>query len=105
MFKAYAPFLIQFSPEARAMLGCSLSAAAPAAFRAVAAAQVGFDLAHVPVTIGDGHYAASSRVMRSGTIVIELDIAPAALSPRVVTNDAYRAGAKAVMARSGRAAR
>lgn len=105
MFKAYAPFLIQFSPEARTMLGCSLSAAAPAAFRAVAAAQAGFDLAYVPVTIDGYGYAASSRVMPSGTIVIELDVAPAALSPRVVTNDAYRAAARAAAIRSGRAAR
>lgn len=87
------------------MLGCSRHEAAQAAFRTVVSAGAGLDLAHVAVTIAGRDYAASSRVMPSGTIVIELDVAPAGLAPRVITGDAYRAAVRTASARSGRASR
>lgn len=105
MFKAYAPFLIQFSPEARIMLGCSTPVAAQAAFRAVAATQAGFDLAYVPVKIAGRDFAASSRVMASGTIVIEVDVAPTGLTPRVITGASFRSATRAACTAGGRIAR
>lgn len=105
MFKAYAPFLIQFSPEASALLGRSISSVAPTVFRAVAATHAGFDVAYLPVRLGDDIFAASSRIMPSGTIVIELDVARAGLTPRVVTGAALRDAAKIASIRYGRAAR
>jgi hypothetical protein len=101
MFKAYAPFLIQFSPDARIMLGCSTPVAAQAAFRAITATQAGFDLA---VTIADRDFSASSRVMASGTIVIEVDVAPAGLAPRVITGAAFRSATRAARTAGGRTA-
>ncbi|HEX7390950.1 MAG TPA: hypothetical protein VF286_12635 [Acidiphilium sp.] len=105
MLKTHAPFLFRSSQEATTMLGCSRHDAAHAAFRAVIGAGAGFDLAHLPVTIAGRDYAASSRVMPSGTIVIELDVAPSGLTPRVITGAALRAGLLMARARSGRAAR
>ncbi len=105
MFKAYAPFLIQFSPEARALLNQSISTVAPMVFRTVAAAQAGFDIAHLPVRIGEDTFAASSRIMPSGTIIIELDVAPQGLTPRVVTGVTLRNATKIAFARGGRIAR
>ena len=105
MFKAYAPFLIQFLPEARALLNQSISTVAPMVFRTVAAAQAGFDIAHLPVHLGDSKFAASSRIMPSGTIIIELDVAPQGLTPRVVTGAALRNATKIAFARGGRIAR
>lgn len=90
MFRAYAPFLIHFSREATEILACPPAAAAATAFREIAALGCGFDIAHAPVTIAGVPYAASARVMRSGTIVIELDASPKGLSPRVVTGEAWR---------------
>lgn len=109
MLKTYAPFLINFSREATTMLGCSRHDAAQAAFHAVVGAgtdaRTGLDFAFVPVTIEGRDYAVSSRVMPSGTIVIEFDVAPAGLTPRVITGEALRAGLRAARARGGRAAR
>ena len=105
MFRAYAPFLIGFSKEAQEMLGCPSAVAAATAFRQIAAFGGGFDIAHVPVTIGEASYAASSRVMSSGTIVIEVDTVPRGLSPRLVTGAEWREAMKTVATHRGRAAR
>lgn len=102
MFRAYAPFLIRFSKEASKMLGCLPSVAAATAFRQVAALGAGFDLAYAPVTIGKEAFAASARVMPSGTIVIEVDTAPQGLSPRVIVDVARRATARATAAQRER---
>lgn len=66
--------------------------------------QARLDLALVPVTIAGRHFAASSRVMKSGAIVIELDVASAGLTPRIVTGESLRAGPAQARAR-GRCAR
>jgi len=105
MFKAYAPFLIQFSPEAYAMLGCSVSSIAPTIFRTVASAQGGFDLAYVPVHLDSCDYAASARIMPTGTIITEVDIAPTALTPRVIKGAALPSATAIPVARAGRVAR
>ncbi|MHB1305323.1 MAG: hypothetical protein ACYCZB_18000 [Acidiphilium sp.] len=109
MLKSHAAFLIRFSQESTTMLGHFRHDAAQAAFRAFTLAGIdagsGLDLAHVPVAIGGLDYAASSRVMPSGTVVIALDVAPAGLTPRVITGEAWRAGLLAARARGARAAR
>jgi len=105
MFKAYASFLIQFSPEAHAMLGCSVTSVAPTVFRAVASAQGCFDLAYLPVRLDTGDYAASARIMPSGTIIIEVDVAPTALTPRVIRGAALRSATAIAVARARRVAR
>lgn len=105
MFKAYAPFLIQFSPEAYAMLGCSVSSVAPTIFRTVASAQGDFDLAYVPVHIDSGGYAASARIMPTGTIITEVDVAATALTPRVIKGAAMRRATAIPVARARRVAR
>ncbi|HQU10151.1 MAG TPA: hypothetical protein PLV07_01105 [Acidiphilium sp.] len=102
MFSAYASFLIRFSKEASEMLGFLPSVAAATAFRQVAALGAGFDLAYAPVTIGKEAFAASARVMASGTIVIEVDTASRGLSPRVIVGVARHATARATAAQSGR---
>jgi hypothetical protein len=86
------------------MLGCSTPVAAQAAFRAITATQAGFDLACVSVTIADRDFSASSRVMASGTIVIEVDVAPAGLAPRVITGAAFRSATRAARTAGGRTA-
>lgn len=98
MFKAYAPFLIQFSQESRTVLGCAMSSAAVEVFSVVAATQSGFDLAYVPIRLNGRDYAASARVMESGTIVLEVDVAPTGLTPRVVTGAALRSAIKSATA-------
>ncbi|MCF3948770.1 hypothetical protein AiwAL_19170 [Acidiphilium sp. AL] len=89
------------------MLDCSRHDAAQAAFRAVvrAGAASSLDFAHVPVTIAGGNYAASARVMPSGTLMIELDAVPPCLTPRVITGDAWRAGLLQARAHGGKAVR
>ena len=105
MFKAYAPFLIQFSPEAYAMLGFSVSSVAPTIFRTVASAQGDFALAYVPVHLDSGDHSASARIMTTGTIIIEVDVALSALTPRVIKGAASRSATAIAVSRAGRVAR
>lgn len=105
MFRAYAPFLIGFSKEAKEMLGCPSAVTSATAFRQIAALGGGFDVADAPVTIAEASYTASARVMRLGTIVIEVDVAPNGLSPHVITATAWREALNVTATCQGRVAR
>jgi hypothetical protein len=94
MYRVYAPFLIQFTEEARAVLPISPSEAAQAAFRTIAAAGQGFDIAYMPIEMKGLCFVAASRITKSGTVVIEVDCAQPGLTPRVITGHTYRSSVK-----------
>ncbi len=98
MYRVYAPFLIQFTEEARSMLPTSPSEAAQIVFRAIAVAGQGFDIAYVPVEIQGISFAASSCIDRRGTVVIEMDCAQPSLTPRFITGGTYRKAMTQVVA-------
>jgi hypothetical protein len=81
------------------MLPTSPSEAAQTAFRTVAAAGEGFDIAYVLVEIKGVSFAASSRITTRGTVVIELDCAQPGLTPRFITGSTYRNAVKRAASR------
>jgi hypothetical protein len=89
MYRVYAPFLIQFTEEARAILPTSPSEAAQTAFRTIAAAAQGFDVAYLPFEMKGLSFVAASRITARGTVVIEVDRAQPGLTQRMITGHTY----------------
>ncbi len=71
MYRAYAPFYVKFPAELDHALGARRADAARAAFRAIAQQSRDFEVARVPLRFAGHSMVATSRVTRSGMVLIE----------------------------------
>jgi hypothetical protein len=74
MFRIQAPILLVPTAEARAVLGSHLQAAGLAAYREIAVAAKGLEIAHLQFVFGRLTLAVCSRVRRDGVVEIELGL-------------------------------
>ena len=74
MFRIQAPILIVPTAEAREALGIHLRPAALAAYREIALAAKGLEIAHLQFAFGELTLAVCSRVRRDGIVEIEIGL-------------------------------
>ena len=74
MFRVQAPILIVPTTEAREALGLQLRPAALAAYREIAMAAKGLEIAHLQFGFGKLTLAVCSRVRRDGIVEIEIGL-------------------------------
>ena len=74
MFRIHAPILIVTTAEAREAIGPRLQAAGLAAYREIAVAAKGLEIAHLQFGFGRLTLAVCSRVRRDGVVEIELGL-------------------------------
>jgi hypothetical protein len=82
MFRIHTPILIVPTAEAREALGPRLHVAGVAAYRAIAAATKGLEIAHLQFVFGRLTLAICSRIRRDGVVEIELGLG----DPRLTKN-------------------
>jgi hypothetical protein len=99
MFRVQAPFIVVPTPEARQVLGLDLYAASQAAFREVALAAKGLEIAHLQFAFAGLTLAVCSRVRRSGVVEIELGLGDPRLPFSAVTARQLRDAEAAARAR------
>jgi len=111
MFRIQAPFLVVPTLEARQALGWRLRWAALAAYREIAVAAKGLEIAHLQFAFFDLTLAVCSRVRRDGIVEIEIGLGDPRLSTRSFTATQVRQAIAAARApaegsrRPGRSAR
>lgn len=110
MFRIHAPIIVVPTGEARQALGDTLSAATQAAFREIAMAAKGLEIAHLQFDFGGLTLAVCSRVRRSGVVEIEMGLGDPRLSASCFTAKQLRdaelaARARRQAVRNGRQAR
>ena len=74
MFRGSAPFLLLATHEAQQALGADLGRAAGAAWREIASAAKGFEIAHLQFAFRDLTLAVCSRIRRNGIVEIEMGV-------------------------------
>ena len=74
MFRIQAPFIVVPTAEAKQAVGVHLWAASQAAFREIALAAKGLEIAHLQFAFRDLTLAVCSRVRRSGVVEIEMGL-------------------------------
>jgi len=82
MFRIHAPIIIIPTVEVRQALGPRLEAAGCAAYREIAVAAKGLEIAHLQFVFGRLTLAVCSRVRRDGIVEIELGLG----NPRLPKN-------------------
>ena len=110
MFRVQAPVLIVPTAEARQAIGARLRAAGQAAYREVAMAARGLEIAHLQFAFRELTLAVCSRVRRDGLVEIEMGLGdprrPASLfTARQLREAEARAFAKVQTSRGRRAGR
>jgi hypothetical protein len=71
MFRVQAPILVVPTAEAKVALGANLQAAGLAAYREIAIAAKGLEIAYLQFTFGRLTLAVCSRIRRDGVVEIE----------------------------------
>ena len=79
MFRIQAPIIVVPTAEARRAVGAHLCAASQAAFREIAMAAKGLEIAHLQFAFRGLTLAVCSRVRRSGVVEIEMGLGDARL--------------------------
>jgi hypothetical protein len=102
MFRLQAPVLIVATAEASDTLGARLRDAALVAWREIALAAKGLEIAHLQFLFGKTTLAVCSRVRRDGLVEIEIGLGDPALPASVITAEQMR---QAHAARPWRASR
>jgi hypothetical protein len=90
MFRVQAPILIAPTAEAREAIGPHLQAAALAAYREIALAAKGLEIAHLQFVFGKLTLAVCSRVRRDGLVEIEIGLGDPRLPKSVFTTAQMR---------------
>lgn len=85
MFRIQAPVLVVPTEEAREAVGAQLRPAALAAYREIALAAKGLEIAHLQFVFGKTTLAVCSRVRRDGIVEIEMGLGDARLPASVFT--------------------
>ena len=99
MFRIQAPILIVPTVEARQALGRRLRWAGLAAYREIAVAAKGLEIAHLQFTFFDLTLAVCSRVRRDGMVEMEIGLGDPRLPKRSFTATQIREGTEAARAR------
>jgi hypothetical protein len=99
MFRIEAPILIVPTVEASTALGRRLRWAGLAAYREIAVAAKGLEIAHLQFTFFDLTLAVCSRVRRDGIVEIEIGLGDPNLPARTFTAGQIRAAMNAARAR------
>ncbi len=105
MFKIEAPVLIIPTAEARQALGERLRQAGAAAYREIALAAKGLEIAHLQFAFRKLTLAVCSRVRRDGIVEIELGLGDPRLPRSSFTAEQMRQAEAAARARGGSARR
>lgn len=110
MFQVQAPVFIIPTTEAQHALGDHLRDASLAAYREIALAAKGLEIAHLQFVFRRLTLAVCSRVRRDGRVEIEIGLGDARLPKSAITAEQFRqaeaaARARAGVARQGRTAR
>ena len=100
MFRIQAPILIVPTVEARQALGRRLRWAGLAAYREIAVAAKGLEIAHLQFTFFDLTLAVCSRVRRDGIVEIEIGLGDPRLPKRSFTATQIRTAMEAARARA-----
>ena len=103
MFRIQAPILVVPTTEARQALGRRLRWAGLAAYREVAVAAKGLEIAHLQFTFFELTLAVCSRVRRDGIVEIEIGLGDPRLPTRSFTAAQIRQAMAAAQARTGTA--
>lgn len=90
MFAIEAPIIIVPTAEAEAALGARLRPAGAAAYREIALAARGLEIAHLQFAFGKLTLAVCSRVRRSGIVEIEMGIGDPRLPRSTFTAEEMR---------------
>jgi hypothetical protein len=99
MFRIQAPILIVLTAEARQALGRRLRWAGLAAYREIAVAAKGLEIAHLQFAFFELTLAVCSRVRRDGIVEIEIGLGDPRLPARSFTAAQLRQAMAAVRAR------
>ena len=102
MFQVQTPILILPTAEARAALGERLGAAGLAAYREIALAAQGLEIAHLQFVFGRLTLALCSRVRRDGRVEIEIAIGDPRLPASAITAEQMRRAEAAARAKGRR---
>ena len=105
MFAIEAPVVIIPTTEATEALGGKLRQAGAAAYREIALAAKGLEIAHLQFAFGKLTLAVCSRVRRSGIVEIEIGIGDPRLPRSTFTAAEMKQAAEAARGRSGAARR
>lgn len=100
MFRIQAPILIVPTVEARQALGRRLRWAGLAAYREIAVAAKGLEIAHLQFTFFDLTLAVCSRVRRDGIVEIEIGLGDPKLPARTFTAAQIRQAVAAAQVRA-----
>jgi hypothetical protein len=100
MFRIHAPIVIVPTPEAREALGIHLGPAGLAAYREIALAAKGLELAHLQFVFGPLTLAVCSRVRRDGIVEIEIGLGNPRLPKSTFTLAQLRQAENAARARA-----
>jgi hypothetical protein len=100
MFRIQAPIVIVPTVEARKALGHRLRWAGLAAYREVAVAAKGLEIAHLQFTFFEVTLAVCSRVRRDGIVEIEIGLGDPKLPARTFTAAQVRQALAAARARA-----
>ena len=109
MFRVQTPVIVIPTPEARQAIGVRLVPAGQAAFREIALAAKGLEIAHLQFAFCELTLAVCSRVRRSGLVEIEMGLGDARLPASTFTATQMReaeaaARSRTLAARGGRRA-
>ena len=99
MFRIHAPILIIPTAEARGAVGPRLQAAGRAAYREIAVAAKGLEIAHLQFEFGRFTLAVCSRVRLDGVVEIELGLGDPRLPKHSFTAAQMRQAEAATRAR------
>ena len=105
MFRVQAPILIAPTAEAKEALGANLQPSALAAYREIALAAKGLEIAHLQFVFGKLTLAVCSRVRRDGIVEIEIGLGDPRLPKSSFTAAQMRQAEAAAQARIGAARR
>ena len=100
MFRIQAPILIVPTVEARQALGRRLRWAGLAAYREIAVAAKGLEIAHLQFAFFDLTLAVCSRIRRDGIVEIEIGLGDPNLPARCFTAAQIREATAKVLARA-----
>ncbi len=85
MFRIQAPLLVVATNEAREAMGAQLRTAALAAYREIALAAKGLEIAHLQFVFNKTTLAVCSRVRRDGMVEIEIGLGDPRLPASIFT--------------------
>ena len=104
MFRIQAPVLVIPTADARLALGVHLQAAGLAAYREIAVAAKGLEIAHLQFVFRGVTVAVCSRIRRNGIVEIEIGLGDPRLPKSAFTADQMRQAEAASRARLGASA-